>query len=133
MKTKSLYSTVILVTAMLTLGLLYGCSSTGPAASTPAGADPVFNSLLDMLRLEPGLMIQGNGANATVTMRGTRTFEGNNEPLFVLDGTPLGYGYGGASSIDVTQVESIRVLSPSQSGLYGARGSNGVVQIRMKN
>ena len=48
------------------------------------------------------------------------------------DGTPLGYGYANARSIDVNEVHSIRVLSASQAGLYGSRGANGVIQIKTK-
>jgi len=100
--------------------------------ATQQTPDLEFTSLLDMLRRGPYLNIIGSGNNATVLIRGIRSIEGNNEPLFVVDGTPLGNGYSSASSIDVTTVESIRVLSAAQSGIYGAREANGVIQIKLK-
>ncbi len=112
-----------------------GCSS---AANTAANTSAVsnselgFNSLLDLLRRQPNLNIVGSGSNATVTIRGRRSIHGNNEPLFVVGGTPLGNGYNSASSIDVNTVESIQVLSPSQSAIYGARAANGVIKIELK-
>ena len=139
MRTKNLFTTAVLLMALMTLGLQYGCSSSNATTSSADTSNSVtpsddlgFNSLLDMLRRQPNLFISGNGPNATVSMRGSRSIEGTSEPLFVVDGTPLGYGYNSASTIDVTTVESIRVLSPAQSGLYGSRGGNGVIQIRLK-
>ena len=134
------YSQLLIATLLMFLaGMSFSCKST--SAST-ASSDSInieeeeldlgFNSLLDMLRREPGLTINGNGPNATVTMRGFRTVEGTNEPLFTIDGAPLGFGYDAASSVDVTTVKSIKVLSPAQSGLYGSRGGNGVIQITTK-
>ena len=133
MKNKSLNPIVTVALILCISGLSYSCGTTGSTSATPdKEMDLGYNSLLDMLRREPGLTISGNGPNASVTMRGFRTVEGTNEPLFVIDGAPLGFGYGAASSVDVTTVESIKVLSPAQSGLYGSRGGNGVIQIRTK-
>ena len=136
MKTKNLFTIAVL---FLALGLQYGCSSSNAVTDSATTSNTVtpsddlgFNSLLDMLRRQPNLFIRGNGPNATVTIRGARSIEGTNEPLFVVEGTPIGYGYNSASSIDVTTVESIRVLTPSQSGIYGSRGGNGVIQLRLK-
>ncbi len=111
---------------------VFGCSSTSSTTATLQASELGFTSLLDLLRREPNLNISGSGYNATVLIRGNRSIEGNNEPLFVVDGTPLGSGYSSASSIDVTTVESIRVMSAAQSGIYGARGGNGVIQIKLK-
>ena len=125
------FLSVILI--LLFTGLFYACGSTSTTSATPdKDMDLGYNNLLDMLRRQPGLTISGNGPNASVTIRGFRSVEGTNEPLFIIDGAPLGFGYGAASSVDVTTVESIKVLSPAQSGLYGSRGGNGVVQISTK-
>ena len=133
MKNKSLNPILTVALILCISGLSYSCGTTSSTSGTPdKEMDLGYNSLLDMLRREPGLTISGNGPNASVTMRGFRTVEGTNEPLFVIDGAPLGFGYGAASSVDVTTVESIKVLSPAQSGLYGSRGGNGVIQIRTK-
>jgi outer membrane cobalamin receptor len=116
----------------MVFGALYSCTSTGSASATPSKEDIPYTSLLDRLRREPQLTISGSDLNPIIRIRGSRSIEGNNEPLFVLDGTPLGYGYANARSIDVNEVHSIRVLSASQAGLYGSRGANGVIQIKTK-
>jgi outer membrane receptor protein involved in Fe transport len=131
MKTKNLLPKLTFMLMIALSSFVLGCSS---AANTSAvsNSELGFNSLLDLLRRQPNLNIVGSGSNATVTIRGRRSIHGNNEPLFVVGGTPLGNGYNSASSIDVNTVESIQVLSPSQSAIYGARGANGVIKIELK-
>ncbi len=85
-----------------------------------------------MLREQPQLTITGSGSNATIRIRGNKSLLGDNEPLFVVDGTPVGTYNSISSSIDVNSVESIRILSGAQTSIYGARGANGVVLIKMK-
>jgi len=132
MKKKNAFSNIAFILVIAFSCIFYGCSSTGSTVATQQTPDLGFTSLLDMLRREPYLNIIGSGNNSTLLIRGIRSFEGNNEPLFVVDGTPLGNGYSSASSIDVTTVESIKVLSAAQSGIYGARGANEVIQIKLK-
>ena len=129
MKTNSIISqfgTVLIVIIFL------GCSSANTSSATRDQPIKGYTTLLDMLREEPQLNISGSGSNPIIRIRGNRSLLANNEPLFVLDSTPLGNGYSSANSIDVNNVESIKVLTPSQSSLYGARGANGVVQITTK-
>lgn len=132
MKTKNLFLQLAFMLIITLSSFVFGCSSTGSTAATLQASELGYTSLLDLLRREPKLNITGSGNNATILIRGIRSIEGNNEPLFVVDGTPLGNGYSSASSIDVTTVESIRVLSGAQSGIYGSRGANGVIQIKLK-
>lgn len=132
MKTNTLNFIATIALLFLFTGIQYSCSSTGAASTTTPQSDFAFNSILDMLRREPQLNISGSDSNPSIRIRGNRSIEGNNEPLFVVDGTPLGYGYSSVSSIDVNQVQSINVLPASQAGLYGARGGTGVIQIRTK-
>ena len=53
------------------------------------------------------------------------------EPLFVLDGFPLGNSYQRANNaIDMAHVKSIRVVrNLSQMGTYGSMASAGVIEI----
>lgn len=78
-------------------------------------------------------MISGPASNPEIRVRGGgRSISGSNEPLFVLDGNPVGNGYNNVRSIDVNNVQSISVLSPASAGKYGARGGMGVIEIRTK-
>ncbi len=87
------------------------------------------------------------GASAQIVIRGARSFDGNNQPLYVIDGMPVtttpdvstGYSTTGANiadrSIDINpdDIESINVLKgQAASALYGIRASNGVIVITTK-
>lgn len=87
------------------------------------------------------------GASAQIVIRGARSFDGNNQPLYVVDGMPIestadystGNSVTGANiadrSIDINpeDIESINVLKgQAASALYGIRASNGVIVITTK-
>ena len=84
------------------------------------------------------------GASSQIVIRGARSFSGNNQPLYVVDGMPItsgadystGNSVTGANladrSIDLNpeDIESINVLKgQAASALYGIRASNGVIVI----
>ncbi|WP_236979552.1 SusC/RagA family TonB-linked outer membrane protein [Membranihabitans maritimus] len=72
------------------------------------------------------------GTQHRVTIRGSRTFTGNNEPLYVIDGLPVASG-GRTVDINPNDVKSINVLKgPTAAALYGLRASNGVIIIETK-
>lgn len=86
--------------------------------------------LIDLLRRVSGVVVQGSGFNARVTIRGNSTLNASNEPLFVLDGTPVGHDFSAiASAINVRDVKSIYVLKGADAAIYGAQGGNGVIMI----
>ena len=87
------------------------------------------------------------GASSQIVIRGARSFDGNNQPLYVVDGMPIttkadfdtGDSVTGANlsdrSIDINpdDIESINVLKgQAASALYGIRASNGVIVISTK-
>jgi len=88
------------------------------------------------------------GASANITIRGARSFTGNNSPLYVVDGMPIastsdvstGNGVTGSDyankglDIDPNDIESINILKgQAASALYGMRASNGVIIITTKS
>lgn len=89
------------------------------------------------------------GASSLFTIRGSRFFADNNQPLYVVDGLPIasspditatGFGVTGADyssrSIDINpmDIESINILKgPAAAALYGMRASNGAVIITTKS
>lgn len=132
MKTENVFTLFALSLLLIITGIPYGCSTSGPSAASKQKPERAYTDLLDILRYEPQLTITGTGSNATIRIRGNKTILGDNEPLFVVDGTPVG-NYGSIySSIDVNGIESIRVLTGAQTSIYGGRGANGVVVIKMK-
>ncbi len=84
------------------------------------------------------------GALSRIRIRGSNSFQGNNEPLIVLDGYPLVSdnaptgGLDASSSsvlsfINMDDVASIEILKDaSATAIYGARGANGVLMITTK-
>ena len=88
------------------------------------------------------------GASAKITIRGARSFSGDNSPLYVVDGMPIastsdmstgsstsGTDYANrALDIDPNDIESVNILKgQAASALYGMRASNGVIVITTKS
>lgn len=99
------------------------------------------------------------GGNVNILVRGVSSITGGNQPLYVIDGFPIGSGGGGSdmrgyggssfsasgmanststrinplSSINPSDIESIEILKDaSATAIYGSRGANGVVIITTK-
>ncbi len=89
--------------------------------------------LSDYLKRVPGVNVTGSGDNAKVLIRGINSLN-TNEPLFVLNGTPLGQGYYSVANIvDVNDIRNVSVLKDGAStAMYGTRGSAGVILITTK-
>jgi TonB-dependent SusC/RagA subfamily outer membrane receptor len=131
----------------LVIGLATGCASHGkPSARTePAKAPSVTSDDIDRSRGQPieevlqskvpGLIVTRtiNGGIA-VNIRGSQSFYGGTEPLYVIDGIPVNPGPGGALvGVNPYDIDTIKVLKdPSETALYGVRGANGVIVVTMK-
>ncbi len=64
-------------------------------------------------------------------VRGAASFYSSNQPLFVIDGTPV---TGSVNNINPAEIESFSFLKDaSATSLYGSRGANGVVLITTKH
>ena len=88
----------------------------------------------------------GAGGSARIIIRGNGSISGNNQPLIVVDGTPINndnlgsagmWGGGdsgdGISSLNPDEIETITVLKgATASALYGSRASNGVILVTTK-
>lgn len=88
-----------------------------------------------LLARVPGLtMTRAADGHMILHLRGTSTFLGDEEPLIVVNGIPLGPNAGGnLSAINPQDIETIQVLRDAASTAgYGVRGANGVILIRTK-
>ncbi|HEX8040470.1 MAG TPA: SusC/RagA family TonB-linked outer membrane protein [Chryseosolibacter sp.] len=88
----------------------------------------------------------GPAGSSRVIIRGNKSLQGNNQPLYVIDGIPMdnsGFGQAGIwggrdegdgmSSINPDDIESITVLKGANAAaLYGSRAANGVINIVTK-
>ena len=90
-------------------------------------------SLLDRIRSNPAIRINGNNLNAKVYINGINSIYHQKEVLFVLDGLKVGKYSEVANLIGNSDIESINILKePSDLALYGFIGSGGVVLIKSK-
>ncbi|WP_245849597.1 SusC/RagA family TonB-linked outer membrane protein [Hymenobacter crusticola] len=70
------------------------------------------------------------GGGVTVRIRGRRSINASNDPLYVVDGIPVA---GGIDDINPQDIASLEVLKDaSATGIYGSRGANGVVLVTTK-
>lgn len=95
----------------------------------------------------------GLGGSVRVVIRGSRSVNGGNQPLYVIDGMPVNSGSNssvattiggnndagnrdagdGISDLNPDDIESINILKgPAAAALYGASAANGVVIISTK-
>jgi iron complex outermembrane receptor protein len=92
----------------------------------------------------PGVQVVDNnepGGGFSIRIRGATSINASSEPLFVIDGVPVGAGAGGGLSagrnplnfLNPNEIENITVLrDASASAIYGANAANGVVLITTK-
>ena len=70
------------------------------------------------------------GAVPKILIRGRRSFNAGNDPLYVVDGIPLSAGYEDLNPSDVQSMEVLK--DATATAIYGARGANGVVLVTTK-
>jgi len=95
---------------------------------------PVQNALQAMQGKVSGVDITSNnrpGELGDIRIRGNRSINSGNDPLYVVDGIPL--TAGSMADINPNDIESMEILKDASStAIYGSRGANGVVLISTK-
>lgn len=97
---------------------------------------PVQNAVQAMQGRAAGLDVTSAtygrpGELGNITIRGNRSINGSNAPLYVVDGIPL--EAGGIDAFNPQDIESIDILKDaSATAIYGSRGSNGVILVTTK-
>jgi len=144
----------VVVTA---LGIKRNERSLGYSVKAIKSEEITENSEPDLLRSlngkVPGVDINVStgvaGAANKINIRGTTSFQGGNQPLFIVDGTPYSndeietsdqvVGSGGSyesgiSSLDPNDIADMQVLKGAvAAALYGSRAVNGVIVITTKS
>lgn len=153
LKTDSAQLDEVVVTA---LGIEREKKSLGYATQEVEGSEvsdvPTQNFVNSLSGKVAGLKVSSSGTlggSSNVVIRGNSSLSGNNQALFVIDGTPVsnannnrsgqaggrgGYDYGNAASdINPNDIKSINVLKgAAATALYGARAANGAIIIETK-
>lgn len=143
----------VVVTA---LGIKREKKSLGYATQEVGGEEvndvPTSNFMNSLSGKVAGLKVKSSGTmggSSDIVIRGNSSLTGNNQALFVIDGTPIsnainntsdqttgrgGYDYGNAAAdINPDDIESMNILKgAAATALYGARAANGVIIIETK-
>ncbi len=128
--------------------LLAACASHGsPALDVPvpilqsnvltadviggAGAVPLEQLIADRI---PGIELSHSAdGRPMLRIRGTTSWWGNREPLYVVDGFPLLNNIGGAPYFNNADIQRLEVLKDAaNTSMYGSRGASGVILIETK-
>lgn len=95
---------------------------------------PVNNALEALQGKAAGVDITSNqrpGQLGSILIRGQRSINASNAPLYVVDNVPL--TAGGIDAINPNDIQSIDVLKDaSATAIYGSRGANGVIIVTTK-
>lgn len=96
---------------------------------------PIANVSRLIVGQSPGVQVTQNtgrpGDELKVTVRGIGSLGAGSDPLYVVDGFPVGSSIG--QNLNPADVQSITILKDAVStAIYGARASNGVVLITTK-
>lgn len=143
----------VVVTA---LGIAREKKSLGYATQEVGGEEvsdvPTTNFMNSLSGKVSGIKIKSSGTmggSSDIVIRGNASLTGNNQALFVVDGTPVsnaisntsnqqtgrgGFDYGNAAAdINPNDIASINVLKgAAATALYGSRAANGVIIIETK-
>lgn len=95
---------------------------------------PVQNVVQALQGKVSGVDITSNqrpGEVGSIRIRGNRSINASNEPLYVIDGIPLSASE--VAAINPNDIASVEVLKDaSATAIYGSRGANGVILINYK-
>lgn len=84
-----------------------------------------YQNIYEMIKGEvPGVQVTGR----SIRIQGISSINLSNEPLFVVNGMAT----SDVSNIPPNEVESISVLKGASASIYGSRGANGVILIKLK-
>lgn len=114
--------------------LLFSCSTSNTGSGPSIIEKQNTTTLVDHIHSLAGVVVNGDGANARIRVRGTNSTGSQNAPLFILDGIDMGHDFSNVYySVSTNNIKRVKLLKdPSQTGIYGVRGANGVIIIRTK-
>lgn len=144
---KSSFTLGTLLPTIVALAATVGCAhGNGSASTSQASPRPALGLSAEDLDRAPGVPIEqllasrvpgvylttGRDGRTVMHLRGLSTINQEEEPLFVVNGVPLGSA-SNFGAIDRHDIESIEVLRDAAStARYGMRGANGVIVITTK-
>lgn len=119
-------------TMLLAAALVLFCGALGAQEKVrPANEKTQYNTVFDLLRSEPGVIIQAGtntGEMPQIIIRGISTNSDQTQPLFVVDGIIT----DNVTYLRPEDIYSVEVLKDGTSSIYGVQGQNGVIMFRTK-
>ena len=111
--------------------ITYAAQNVGAQDLKEARPLNIVNSLSGKVAgISVGRSGSGVGAPSKVVLRGNRSIAGSSQPLYIIDGVPMGQDISNLSPDDI---ESISVLKGANAAaLYGSRANNGVIVVTTK-
>ena len=104
-----------------------------PNLVQPADDQAITETWTTLFSRVVGVEVRGAEPNLSIRIRGDKSIELSNEPLYVLDGVRLGQEFSRlASAILPQDVKSIRIVKGSSATMYGDSSGNGVVVVASK-
>jgi len=119
----------------------YGIQKRGDVSSAISSVDvekmdkiPATNLSTALQGQVPGLVAVPSsfkpGSGASIRIRGNRSLNATNDPLYVVDGVPLTSSIDDINPLDIESVDVMK--DASATAIYGSRGANGVIQVTTK-
>jgi len=121
---------------LLTIGT--GCASLGGNPEPIDNRDDIKSSGQGMEELFagkfPGVeVLRVPSGGISIRIRGSNTFLGSSEPLYIIDGSRVQSGPNGLLFLDPSEIIKIEVLKDiGSTSIYGSDGANGVILITTK-
>jgi len=108
-------------------GLTTAGDPNGPMVST---RNAPATDMAELIRRQPGITVTGSGQNLSVRIRGNRSFNATNEPLYIVEGRRMGHEFATIANINPQDVARMNVIrDPGNLAAYGLGASNGVIEI----
>ena len=109
-------------------------SSTGSAKTTTQKDYSNYANMFDVLRSIGGITVKQGSSGVEVSIRGSQSITNTNEPLFVLNGVPVGRTFGSISHVNPVNVAEVRVQrSLAATNRWGSEGNSGAILIKTKS
>lgn len=135
-----LFRRALIAIMIVPLSALLACAS-GRANAPPPEPDPSV-AIGDVKTIEslfagrfPGVVVTAaDGGGLQIRIRGGgNTFGGSDQPLYLIDETPIAAGPRGVVFVNPYDIVKIEVLkNPADIAVYGVQGANGVIKITTK-
>ncbi|HEY2025469.1 MAG TPA: TonB-dependent receptor plug domain-containing protein [Gemmatimonadaceae bacterium] len=128
------------LTVFVALSLACASPQTPPPSSdrtTVSSADHDTNEPIEKVlqRKFPGVRVsRTTDGSLAFQIRGSSSYTNRDTPpLFVVNGTPVKAGPNGELvGVDPYEIDTVKVLTGAESGIYGIDGANGVILITTK-